>query len=259
VKITLIPSSVSDTDRAQIQFLSSYLINETVCIDAGSVGFFGSPADQARIKHILISHTHIDHLASLPIFLENAFEEDCPPVMIHGTDVVLDCLRRDLFNDRLWPDFVGMSGGHTKFLQLQTLQPEQTLCLEDLRITPVPVNHVVPTVGFIVEDEHGAVVITSDTGPTDALWERANQTPNLKAVFLEVTFPDGLAWLADAAKHLTPATFAGEVRKLKTGEKQPAILAVHLKPRFRDQILSELKAHQVPNLKIARFGKAYEF
>jgi cAMP phosphodiesterase len=179
--------------------------------------------------------------------------------MIHGSDTVLDCLRRDLFNDRLWPDFVTLSGGGTKFLQLRTLEPENPITLEKLRITAVPVNHVVPTVGFIVEDDNGAVVITSDTGPTDALWEKANQTPNLKAVFLEVTFPDELAWLADAAKHLTPATFAGEVRKIKTSKNRPAILAVHLKPRFRDQILSELKALQVPNLEIARFGKAYDF
>ncbi len=259
MKITLIPSSVSDRHRRQTQFLSSYLVNETVCIDAGSIGFFRSPEEQARIRHILISHTHIDHVASLPIFLENAFEGNSAPVTIHGTEDVLDCLRRDLFNDRLWPDFVALSGGDAKFMRLETLVPGRTVTLENLRITPVPVDHVVPTVGFIVEEDGAAVVIASDTGPTDALWERANQIPHLKAVFLEVTFPDGMAWLADAAKHLTPSTFAAEVGKLKPLKKWPAILAVHLKPRFREQILAELKAQHVPNLKIARFGRGYEF
>ena len=259
MKITLIPSAVSGRDRKHTQFLSSYLVNDAVCIDAGSIGLFGSPREQARVRHILISHTHIDHLATLPIFLENAFEGNSAPVTIHGTEVVLDCLRRDLFNDRLWPDFVALSGGNTKFLQLQTLEPGRTVTLENLRITPVPVNHVVPTVGFIVEDDRAAVIIASDTGPTESLWERANQTPHLKAVFLEVTFPDGMAWLADAARHLTPATFAAEVQKLRPLKKPPTILAVHLKPRFRQQILKELRALHVPRLKIARFGRVYQF
>jgi cAMP phosphodiesterase len=259
VKITLLPSSVSEYHRDQLQFLSSYLVNDTLAIDAGCIGFFGSPQEQARIKHVLITHTHLDHIASLPIFVENAFEAGGEPVTIHGTEAVLDCLRRDLFNDRLWPDFVSLSGGDVTFLKLQTLVPGQPVFLEGLRITPVPVNHVVPTVGFLVEDDAAAVVLAADTGPTQALWERANQAPDLKAVFLEVTFPDAMAGLAELAKHLTPATFAVEVGKLKQRKEQPAVIAVHLKPRFREQIVSELKALGLANLQIARFGRAYEF
>jgi ribonuclease BN (tRNA processing enzyme) len=255
MRILLVPSSVTDSEQEHTQFLSSFLINDTLAVDAGCLGFYRRPEDQACIKHVLISHTHMDHLASLPIFLDNAFEAGCRPVTIHGTSAVLDCLRRDLFNDRLCPDFITISQGDRKFLQLGILDPGRTIHLEGLRITPVEVNHVVPTVGFVVEEDGAAVVISSDTGPTKALWERANQTPNLKAVFLEVTFPDALAQLATLCQHLTPATFAGEVRKL---QRPVRVVAVHLKPRYRDEVVQELHALNLPNLEIARYGPLYE-
>jgi ribonuclease BN (tRNA processing enzyme) len=255
VKVTLIPSAVSESEK-NYQFLSSYLIDETVAIDAGSLGLYRSPGDQARVRNVFLTHTHIDHLASLPIFLENVFEAGSPGVTIHGTPAVLDGLRRDIFNDRVWPDFVALSTADAQLIQLATLTPGTTVSLDGLRFTPVEVNHVVPTVGFIVEDATSAVVIASDTGPTTAIWERARQTPNLKAVFLEATFPNSMAWLATAAKHHTPATFSQEIRQL---QRQVQIIAVHLKARFYDEVVSELRALNLPGLEIARYGTGYDF
>jgi hypothetical protein len=71
------------------------------------------------------------------------------------------------------------------FPKLAVLQPGRTVELEWLRITPIPANHGVPTVGFVVEDEAAAVVLPSDTGPTEKIWRFANRLPNLKAAFLE--------------------------------------------------------------------------
>jgi ribonuclease BN (tRNA processing enzyme) len=240
----------------QLQFLSSYLLNESVAIDAGSLGFFHTPAEQARIRHVLITHTHIDHIASLPIFVENAYEGKRDCVTIHGSTAVLDCIRRDVFNDRVWPDFLAMSTPEAPFLKLETLEAHKTVELEGLRFTPVPVNHVVPTFGFLVEGDGAAVVVASDTGPTDELWVRANATPNLKAVFLEATFPNAMTWLANASKHLTPAQFAAEARKLSV---PAALIAVHIKARFHDQVVKELLALGLPNVEIGQFGKPYTF
>jgi ribonuclease BN (tRNA processing enzyme) len=256
VRVTLIPSAVAEGAREQTQFLSSYLFNGTVAIDAGCIGFYRGAPEQATIRHVLLTHTHIDHLASLPIFVENAFEAEKAPVVIHGSDAVLDCLRRDLFNDRVWPDFIALSAGDTKFLRLERLTPGRTVAVEGLRFTPVEVNHVVPTFGFIVEDDKAAVVVSSDTGPTAALWEYANHTPNLKAVFLEATFPDALAELADVSKHLTPATFVQELSKL---HQPAAIIAVHIKARYRDRVVDELQALRLPRLEVGRFGASYDF
>jgi ribonuclease BN (tRNA processing enzyme) len=136
------------------------------------------------------------------------------------------------------------------------LEPEKAIELEGLRITPVPVDHVVPTFGFVVEEENAAVVIVGDTGPTEAIWEYANRVANLKAVFLEATFPQSMAALADVSKHLTPTLFAREVQKLK-----PAVLlvAVHIKARFQAEVIRELETLAIPNLEVGCLGKAYTF
>lgn len=257
MKITLIPSTVMGSGPRHYQYTTSALVNDTVAVDAGSLGFYQSAHDQAKVRHVLITHTHIDHVASLPIFVENAYEGKTDCVTIHGSAEVLDSCRRDLFNDRIWPDFIKLSeNSKTPFLKLNQLDPWQSVELEGLKYTAVPVNHVVPTCGFVIEDANSAVVITSDTGPTEEIWKAANANTKLKAVFLEGCFPNHLAWLAEVSKHLTPTLVGAELKKLT----RPArVLIVHIKPRFQDQVIAELQALQNPSLEIAQFGVPYSF
>ncbi len=255
MKVTLVPASVSPGE-GQGSYLTSYLIDGTLAVDAGSLGFYLEPHDQARVRHVLLSHSHIDHLASLPVFVENAYEGRSDCVVIHGSEAVLDCLRRDIFNDRVWPDFLRLSTEAAPFLRLSPLEAGQPVDLEGLRVTPIPVNHIVPTFGFIIEGKEAAIVISSDTGPTEALWERANEVANLKAVFLEVAFPNAMAWLAGVSKHLTPALFGQEVAKL--GQRVP-VFAVHIKRRYQAQVVAELKALGLPEVRPGEAGTTYEF
>src|SRR5262245_2733392 len=208
------------------QFTTSAVINETIAVDAGSLGFYLSPQEQARIRHVFLSHTHIDHVASLPIFVENAYEGKADCVTIHGSADVLDSCQRDLFNDRIWPDFIGLSKNSQKpFLKISRFDPGQTIELEGLRIRAISINHVVPTVGYLIEDAHSAVGFASDTGPTEEFWKVANETPNLKGVFIEACFPNHMSWLADVSKHLTPALLAEELKKLT---RQVRLIIIHI-------------------------------
>lgn len=254
---TLLPSSIT-LGAEPSQFLTSFLINGVIAIDAGSLGLLGSTDLQAKVKHVFLTHTHMDHLASLPVFLENVFEAgaECPTV--YGSRGVLECLQQDVFNDRIWPDFVRMSREtpDSPFLRLVEIHEGQTVQAEGLQITPVAVDHLVPSLGLIVEGPDATVVVASDTGPTHAIWEAANNRHNLKAVFLEAAFPDSLAWLADAARHLTPRLFAAEVQKIKPGT---TVMAVHIKPRYLEQISAELAALGLPMVEICEPGRLYEF
>jgi ribonuclease BN (tRNA processing enzyme) len=259
VKILLVPSSVSEIGHDIHQYLSSYVVNDSIAIDAGCLGFFKSAQDQSRIKHVLITHTHIDHIASLPILVENAYEGKRDCVTIYGSEVVLDCLQRDVFNDRVWPDFIGMSRGPMKnapFLKLETLEAGRPIVLDGVKFTPVPVDHLVPTLGFLIEDGTSAVVVASDTGPTEEIWRRANAAPNLKAIFLETCFPNDMDWLAKASKHHTAGSFAIEVRKL---QKSVPVIVVHIKARYRDQVIRELEALGMSTMQIGQFGTPYHF
>jgi ribonuclease BN (tRNA processing enzyme) len=256
VKVTIIPSSVTPPGQDQEQYLISYLINDSVAVDAGCLGFYLTPVAQAKVQHVLISHTHADHIASLPIFVENAYEAGDACVTVHGSRAVLDCLRTDVFNGRVWPDFLGMAEGGPSFLRLGCLEHLRPIEVEGLRITPVEVDHVVPTMGFLIEDDHSALIIASDTGPTEALWRLASATPALKAVFLEASFPDELDWLAALSMHMTPARLAIEVRKVTRPTRW---IAVHMKARYREQIRRELADLHLDGLEIGQFGTPYSF
>jgi ribonuclease BN (tRNA processing enzyme) len=253
VKITLVPSAVGVQAE---QLLTSFLVNDRIAIDAGALGFHLELRWQADIRHIFITHSHLDHVASLPIFLDNVFQMTQGPVMVYAGEAVQQCLRLDIFNDRVWPNFLEFSVNDHPFVQMVTIQSGRCVQVEGVRITPVAVHHVVPTLGLILEDEGAAVVFSSDTGPTEEIWQLASKTPNLKAVFLEATFPNAMSGLAQISAHLTPAGFMREMKKLP---QQVPFLAVHLKAAFRDQVCKELLAYRDPRVEIAKFGTPYQF
>jgi len=254
MKIRLLGSSVPDPSRRQ--YVSSYLINGNVGIDLGCTGFYGTPYEQERIKHVFLTHSHTDHTASLPIFVENAWTPagNCPT--IYGSRETLDAMRKHIFNDVMWPDFVDLSTRMPPFLRLSEIEAENPVEAAGLSVTPVPVHHVVPTFGYVVSDGHSAVIFGADSGPTHRIWEVAHQTPNLRAVFLEACFPNSLDGLAKASLHLTAKMFAGEVAKIPAGVK---VIAIHIKVRYRDLVISELEALGLPNLEIGECDRDYEF
>jgi ribonuclease BN (tRNA processing enzyme) len=238
------------------QYSSAYVINMSVAIDAGPLGVSGSPEDQAEVRHVLLTHSHADHVASLPLYLENVFGLGEAPPRLYGHPMTLACLHRHMFNNEIWPDFFGMQAGGKSFVELRPLEPEHSISVDGLRVTPVPVPHTVPTYGYIVDDGHAAVVFAADAAPTQRIWEVARALPHLKAVFLEASFPESLTWLAEGSMHLTPKLFAAEAAKLPAGVR---VIAVHIKPRYRAEVIAELEALHIPGLEIGDPETRYEF
>jgi ribonuclease BN (tRNA processing enzyme) len=254
MRIRIFGSSVQDS--AHRQYVSSYLINGSVAVDAGCLGFQGTPQEQEAIKHVFLTHSHCDHTASLPVFVENAWTPagNCP--CIYGSADTLDDMQQHIFNNLIWPDFIALSQTMPPFLHVRTIKTEEPVKADGLHITPVLVNHVIPTFGFVVTDGKAAVIFGGDSGPTDRLWEIAHQTPGLRAVFLEACFPNSMANLANASKHMTPEMFYREVEKMPAGVN---IVAVHIKVRYREQVVRELLALDLPHLIIGECEREYTF
>lgn len=254
MKITILESTVGPGRTQHI--LASYLINDSVAIDGGCIGF-ASPLDiQKKIEHVFLSHSHMDHIASVPIFIDNVYVHGpgCPA--IYANAATIQTLQTDIFNDRIWPDMIRLSGEESPFLRLEELTTETPVDVPGLRVIPVEVDHVVPTMAFLVDDGETAIAIVSDTSPTHRVWEVINQQPRLKAVFLECSFPNNMAWLADKAKHLCPKLFGDELKKLR---HDVPIVAIHIKTAFEAAIVSELQALGLPNLEIGVPGRTYEW
>lgn len=133
--------------------------------------------------------------------------------------------------------------------------PEQAFEIGGLRFLPVEVPHTVKTLGYIVTDGRSTLIFGGDSGPTERLWELAALSPAPRLVLLEAAFPNSMTEIARVAQHLTPADFGRESAKLPPMEN---VVAVHLKPRFRDTIIAELGALSIPNLVIGECGATYE-
>jgi ribonuclease BN (tRNA processing enzyme) len=234
--------------------LTGFVLDGTLAIDAGPLGTFGTLAQQAALEHILLTHAHIDHVAGLPVLLDTVYRLDNSPPTVHGTRETLGILQRDLFNDRLMPDFIGMSKVMTPFVHLKEIEPNRPFRLGKYSITPLPVDHVIPTVAYLIDDQTSAIAILTDTAPIADVMQPLARWPRLNAVFLECSFPFRLHDIALASKHLTTETFADMARLLPS---TVPVYAIHIKPRFYSEIAAELKALQMPNVQIAEAGSVW--
>jgi len=253
LRIRLLPSKVGD---AAPQLLTTFLIDDQVAIDGGSIALSLGPDLMSRVRDVVVTHSHSDHTAMLPIFIAEAYTSLTSPVVIHATAEVISDLRNHIFNDHIWPDFEKIHLIHKAepSLRFETIEPRGQFSIGNLAIRPVPVNHTVPCMGLILEDRAAAVLFTSDTYITDEIWERARQTKNLKAVFVDVSYPNELEKLAAASKHLTPQSLAQDLKKLK---RDVQVLAVHIKPAGRDQVIKQLTALGDPRISVAEADRVY--
>lgn len=236
--------------------LTGLLVNGRVAIDAGCLTTALSIPEQVGIRHIFITHSHLDHICTLPFYTKNIFGHTDVPIEIHALPETLDALRRHLFNDELWPDFSVIPSPDNPIIRYSELNSEQVFELEGLRITPILVNHLVPCVGYRIEDDHSAFIFTSDTAETDRIYEIANETSNLRLFITEVSFPNDQNWLAEASRHLTPAKLEGELRKLKA---DVPVGIYHLTPGDRPVILPELEAIGDPRVRLLDQGNLFQF
>lgn len=236
--------------------MTCLLINDSIALDAGSLSQ-GLPIErQVQVDGILLSHSHMDHTSSIPFFIENVFSRRQQTIDIHTSSATIYAIRKYLFNNATWPDFTRLPNHLLPAVKFHELQEETPVEINGVRFTPITVDHPVPTHGFLIEQDGKAVLWSSDTGPTQRLWEVANNTRNLQAVCVDTSFDNSLQEIADVSYHLTPRTLELELEKL---ENKVPVLLHHLKPPCVDQIRAEVKALKNPDIDFLEQGKVYHF
>src|SRR5262245_55468846 len=233
MRIQLLPSSFDAGGTATAaQRLTCFLIDECVTVDAGSIGIALTDPQRRTVRDVIVTHPHMDHIASLPIFVDDLFGQLEQPVRIHATQEVIDLLKLDVFNDTVYPKFDELKNQHGRVMEYVPFKSGKEFKVAHLSVTAVSVNHIVPTVGLLLSDAKSTVAFSSDTAETEEFWKLVNRAQRLDALFIEASFPNSMRKLAEASKHLTPLTLQNELKKLDHNGMD--ILAVHLKPTYRE-------------------------
>lgn len=236
---------------------TSLLLDDDILIDAGTGVGDLSVAELTKIDHIFVTHSHMDHVTSIPFLVDTVGWMRDRPVNVYATAETMAILRTHLFNWKLWPDFGEIPSRDNPVMRYHTIALGESTIVGTRKITAVPANHVVPAVGYWLDSGAASLIFSGDTTTNDALWEVANRIANLRYLIIETALSDGERDLAVASKHLCPSLLAAELEKLKSS---PEIFITHLKPREAEMIMDEVGRH-VPHRspRMLKSGQVFEF
>jgi ribonuclease BN (tRNA processing enzyme) len=228
---------------------TSFLLDGDVLIDAGTGVGDLSLEELNAIDHILISHSHLDHVLAIGLLADSVIRnrKDREPIQVHALPATIDALRTHIFNGVIWPDFTRLPSAEEPLLKLIPFEVGQTITLGARRIEVLPAEHTVPAVGFAVLGapvaKRGAFIFTGDTGPNPALWARLHGM-RIAALVIETAFSDEERQLARVSRHLCPSALGQELARL---EHPTAVYITHIKPGEVDAVMTEIAALNSPH------------
>jgi len=217
---------------------TSMLLDEDILIDAGTGVGDLSLNEMAKIDHVFVTHSHLDHVTSIPFIVDSVGYMRTKPIIIHATQATQDILKQHLFNWKIWPDFSEIPNKNKPHMRHENISIGTTVELEGRRITPLPADHVVPAVGFHLDSGKSSLVFTGDTTSNDSFWVVVNKIENLRYLIIETAFCNREKELAITSKHLCASMLTVELNKLV---RNPEIYITHLNPGEADIIMCEVE------------------
>jgi cAMP phosphodiesterase len=220
---------------------TSFLIDHDILIDGGT-GLGELSLDEMKgIRHVFLTHTHLDHIACLPLMIDSLFPVISDPIVIHGQRATIETLKKHVFNWAVWPDFSRLPSEERPVMLYEMHEPGETIVMGDRRFEMLPVNHIIPTVGYRIEHAgSGVMALSADTTTNDTLWNALNARDRLDLLVVEVAFTDALEGLSRVSRHYCPSLLAEDLKKLR---HHPRIYLTHNKPGEEATIFEQCRRH----------------
>jgi len=214
------------------------LIDDDVLIDAGTGIGDLELSDLDSIRHVFLTHAHLDHIAGLPMLADRIFDEHFEvPLTVYAREETLRAVQDHLFNGIIWPDFTQLPSAANPMLRYQVCLPGDTVTIRHRSFYAVDVMHTVPTLGYTVQNSGGAFAVSGDTRTNETLWPVLNACDDLRLLVIEVSFPDEMEQLATEAGHYCPRTLTRDLERLR---HSPEIWLTGMKPGEEDRILRQV-------------------
>ncbi|MEW6165285.1 MAG: 3',5'-cyclic-nucleotide phosphodiesterase [Pseudomonadota bacterium] len=217
---------------------TSILVDNDVLIDCGTGVADLSIAELAQIDHVFLTHSHMDHIACLPLMIDTVGDMRNRALTVHALPAVEEILRIHVFNWAVWPDFSEIPSAADPWLRFVPLAVGQSVELQGRHITALPANHTVPALAYQLDSGRASLVFSGDTGPCPALWKAVNAIDNLRTLIIETAFSNRERKLAEASLHLCPSMLLEELRYLQS---RPEIFITHLKPGQIELTMEEIE------------------
>jgi 3',5'-cyclic-nucleotide phosphodiesterase len=235
---------------------SAFILDDRVAVDAGSLTSGMELRAQCSLEAVLVSHAHLDHVRDLATIADNRAQNNVTPLIVAGTKQTIAILKKHFFNNLLWPDFSQIPKRSRPAIRYLELRPEKAVTIAGYEVRAVPVNHTIACCAFTIRGKGGTLAYSGDTGPTDRLWQVLSATEDLRALLMEVSFPNAQARLAHVSGHHTPATLARDLAKLERPKDLP-ILLYHIKPSFQATVERECARLKGLNLTVCALGDQF--
>jgi len=217
---------------------TSMLVDDDLLIDAGTGVADLSLSELALIDHVFLTHSHLDHIASLPLLVDSVSDLRDRPLTVHATAATLAIIGEHIFNWVIWPDFRVIPSPEKALMHYRPMALGESVRLGSRTVTALPAEHTVPAVGYQLDSGAASLVFTGDTTVNDSFWPVVNRIANLRYLLIETAFPNHERRLADVSKHLCPSMLAEELAKL---EREAEVYVSHLKPGQSELTMAEIE------------------
>jgi len=229
---------------------TTLLINDDILIDAGTgLGDLDLQA-MSSIRHIFLTHSHLDHVTSIPFLVDTLFDTIKEPIVIHGQAATIDALKSHIFNNIIWPDFARLPDSTNPVMRYEVMQPGETVEINKQKIEMIQVNHIVPGVGYRVESETGSFAFSGDTTTNDTFWDALNKHDRLDLLLVESAFTNKDIKLCHLSGHYCAELLGPDIAKLN---HQAAVYITHNKPGAETDIFAEcqkaITSHTIHSLR----------
>jgi len=252
MKLQLLPSTFEpDGSASQRQHLSCLVINDRIAVDAGGLAMAATDEHRRNLRDVVLTHAHLDHIAGLPLFVDDLFATLDQPVRVHALPEVIEVLERDVFNWSVFPRFSELSIGGSNAIEYRPVSFNERFTIHSTEFRLFPTFHKVPSCGIVIKDGDSCVAISGDTASLSGF---VNDGSRLCAVVVECAFPNELSEIAKSSHHMTPATLRTELEKLRL---DCPVFVFNIKANYRDAVVKQICDLNIADLEVLEIGKVY--